>query len=431
LQLSAALLFAVGCLGILWQKGMPLCGVGNGGDFLVPLLLATLWGVDRRSPWIIGTTLFIAAGTYPSAFLICITVTFLAMFQRDATHPLIESEALIGLIVGFASICIFRSSILVADPDPLIGTMRSAQEMVMDPIFHQGGRHPIWMGNWFPTILIGYQGGLSFRAGHFILVLALLILFVIRRNKFGPLHPALWRLFLASISLFILAWAFLPMLFYPSRYVRGAMPIFLIGALITGLGNWIYDKKRKWPVIVASALLLMFLVPFFFGRYRYAHPRDPEIFKVISELPTKAFLAGHPRQMDDVVYFGRRSVLTSDESLMPVFDAFHLHHSERMKDLFQALYSDREEKVLEFCRKYDVTHLLLDRGLYVLEKEGGYLPYVKPYGNYARTQALLHYNRWVLNKDHFPGELFRSKYQVLAPCRREALFGPTTSESHP
>lgn len=426
---GAAGAFSLACLLIMWNPFSPVCGVGNGGDFLVPILLGAMLGAKKKSFWIIGATLFFAAGTYPSAFLLVLGLTALAAFNADDKRPLIEAKIVFAFLFGIVFLFLLRADTILAGSDPIIGSIRTMEEMIFDPIFEWGGRHPVWVKNLPGTLIFSNQGGLATTPELILGFLFLILLLVFRRKKFGSIDRTFALLFLSSATLYLLSWAMLPRLFYPSRYVRGALPIIIWGLLITGLAHWIAQKKSKNRKIAATIIFaLLILVPLLTiliaGPYRYNVPHKTEIAlcEKISSMPKNTLIAGHPWRVDPLVYLGRKSVLTSFENLMPIFTAYHKEHEARTYDVFKAIYSTDMNQVVEFCEKYGVTHFLIHPGLYLpkYKKRNAYL-YPKPFNEAVNLYRQKGAGKFVLNRPHFPGEIYNDGSQILVPCNKEGL----------
>jgi hypothetical protein len=108
---------------------------------------------------------------------------------------------------------------------------------------------------------------------------------------------------------------------------------------------------------------------------------------------------------------------------MPVFDRYHESMSKRINDTFAALFADEPADVLRFCKKYSVTHLLIPTEMYDFNKETRRPIFIEPYGSAANVHAQDNYDRWVLNKSQFSGQIYNDKQTILVPCSAEALFG--------
>jgi len=430
LRNAVAIAFAMICLTIMWNPFSPICGVGNGGDFLLPILLGAMIGARKKSLRILTAALFFAAGTYPSAFLLVLALAGFTAFNADSKKSLIDIKIVLAFLLGVAILFILRFDTIFAGIDPAIGSLKTMKQMIVDPNFHWGGRHPVWVKNWAATLLISYQGGLATTPELIMSAILLLFIYIFRRRKFGKVDKTFYLLFLSCFSLYFMSWIYLAKLFYPSRYLRGALPIIIWGMAITGLANWIGDKQTKKTKIATAALSSVFLlIPLFtilfFGGYRYTKPHKTEIAlcNKISSLPQDTLIAGHPWRLDPIIYLGRRSVLTSFENLMPVFTQYHKEHSKRTDDVFAALYATEIEEVIGFCEKYDVTHLLIHTGMYRSDykKKNPYL-YPRPFNEKANYFRAKGHGGYVLNRPSFPGMIYRDSSQILVPCSLEAFI---------
>ena len=428
----AAAGFTLVCLSAMWVRFLPLSGVGNGGDFLIPLLLATMWGAARKSPWVIGVAVIAAAGLYGSAFLICFSLAALFVFNRDSKKSLLDWRIALALVVSAAVLFMLRLPSLFSEPQPTIGSLRLIDDILSDRSFYPGGRYPLFYSNIWLTLLWGYQGGLTIDLQKIAIALAAVPFILLRPRKSFPLHPALWGLMLIGLTWYAMSWAALSEFFLPSRYMRGTLPIFLAGFTMTAAAHFLADRKRKWSRVLATALLvpviLAISVPFV-GGYRFKRVEDIEFVSKIARLPKGAMLAGHPLFTDEAVLFGRHSVTTSLENLLPVFDAYNRIMTDRTEATLRALYASDPEKVLGFCRDYGVSYLLIHKQIFEKNVYGASLNFPEPYYSYGRAQALIHDGRWTLNRDHFPGEIYNRGRNVIVPCTGESLLLPKPAEN--
>jgi len=124
-------------------------------------------------------------------------------------------------------------------------------------------------------------------------------------------------------------------------------------------------------LILAAAIFYLSILGF-----QTIDPSEAErdIYEFVSTLPKDAILAGEPVIMSGIPLFSQRSVLFRD--LHPDINP---NASLYILDYFDAQYAESPQKIIDFCQRYKVTHLVLDNNdfspQYLAQKEFFYQPW--------------------------------------------------------
>jgi hypothetical protein len=85
---------------------------------------------------------------------------------------------------------------------------------------------------------------------------------------------------------------------------------------------------------------------------------------LIRRLPADARIACHPRDADDVRYFGQRAATDGAETITIWFTGDWRRQKQRTEETLAALYATDPGALLEYCRRYGITHILISTERY-------------------------------------------------------------------
>lgn len=265
-----------------------------------------------------------------------------------------------------------------------------------------------------------------------LLLLSFLSIFILKRESF-KLDKVIYSVALASAILFIAAWIFFPALYFPRKYNVGLM-LFLILFSARGLESSIgvlpflktkeiikigvlfiiicslypsflfFSKKVLFGTLACGLAFLILVFIFriiprglayhnsvllvsivlisiwltFFKDLGIVDPTDTQknLYRYISSLPKTSLIAGHPKDdnLDNIPFYAKRAVFLNTELFGSLTaGGIDKNFEERACGNLDAYYSDSWERVLSFCRKYGVTHLLINKR-YFSEVELFYQP---------------------------------------------------------
>ncbi len=251
------------------------------------------------------------------------------------------------------------------------GPLVSYADMVNRPEFYARGRFPILpVPTIFWQLLAPWEYIAPFRdlgpvaAYTVCAILPLAAVWGLSRTDWRSLAARLrplWYLLLAGAVLYLLAWVFLLKLFIPDRYL--IYTINLAYCLILALGLHAALKVEGWPRNLA-VLVLVAAAGLGYLRLKDVGLKDYGVYRplyaALADTPKDAVIAGHPNLMDNVPTFARRRALVTYKLAHPWSQGYWQQIEPRLEDLFAAYYAADPQEVVAFCRKYQVSFLVVD-----------------------------------------------------------------------
>lgn len=322
----------------------------------------------------------------PVVFLLCLVMEGFDLLI-NATKDILKPKSLrfMGMAINSLAVLIVYKiidwqSAVVVFPD---GKPYSLEEMKMLPELNPGGRHPIfgssiWDGSWWTNEHWGM--GIGFLPISKVVILAgiLIGVYLIFYNKELQLIkilksvPAL--LFYASLSLYIAAQIFFPVLYMPSRFigissiVLSLIIIFLVLAklfediILTFMNKTIKDISKA-----VFILLLIFVSGYWFY---YSKPQnqftryvsmDIKVKQLYDKLPQDVLIAAHPLLPDInlISAISKRSIFMSYEHSRPHFNNKSILEEVRRRneEALRMTYASSATELLELMERNNVTHV--------------------------------------------------------------------------
>jgi hypothetical protein len=360
-------------VGVYWLMPFFLDNLSGGlaRAFAAPLLawFCLCW-LEAR-PWGLGLVLLLLALFIPYIFLVAAGATVLAWlagrWSRWAAPSWLNWGHLLTVALGAGLVWLMNQGFNAAGFGPLV----SAAEMVHRPEFTSGGRFPIlpepslfWeLASPWKNIAPFPEGGVMGGALGALLLLGVVIWggrLLDWQDLKSRLQP--WGyLLLASLFFYLLARVFLLKLFIPDRYLIYTLNLCYCLGLALCLDAAI--RSRAWPrwlpaaavalVVVLAGLRLQNVGLKDFSPYR-------PLCQALAQTPKTALIAGHPNLMDNIPTFARRSVMVSYELAHPWSKGYWQQIRPRLEDLFTAYYATDPRVVRDFCRKYQISFLVVD-----------------------------------------------------------------------
>lgn len=338
--------------------------------FAAPLLALfwLSWQEDR--PQGMGAVLILQALFIPYVFLISASAAGLAWLvsrtAKTAPPPFPARPVHFLLMAAGAVIVGLMDFSYAADG---FGPLVNYAEMVNRPEFYAGGRYAILpVPSIFWELVSPWEWIAPFRdwglwAIAVCVVLPAAALFGLARawRSLKPLlQPAVY-LGLAGLLLYFAARLFLLKLFIPDRYL--IYTINLTYCLVLAVGLHALLKVAHWPrnlailaLLAAAGLGVLRLENV--GLKDYAAYRP--VYEALAETPKDAIIAGHPNLMDNIPTFAQRRALVTYKLAHPWSRGYWHKIAPRLHDLFAAYYAADPQEVIAFCRKYQVSFLVVD-----------------------------------------------------------------------
>lgn len=340
--------------------------------FAAPLLALFWLCWLKRRPWGMGAALLLQALFIPYIFILAATAAMLAwaigLWGKGEMPPFPSRPAHLILIAAAAGLVVLmHHQFNAAGFGPLV----SAGDMGNRPEFSSTGRYPILP---VPSILWELASPWEFippfREMGIVpgaLICALLLglgAYGVRRLDWqelrARLQPAIY-LGLSSLLLYFLARLFLLKLFLPDRYLTYTLNLFYCLALGLSLGAAL--QIRRWPRALALLALILAVTLSGLrlkgvGLFDYSAYRP--LYAALAQTPKEVLVAGHPNLMDNVLAFAHRRVFASFELAHPWSKGYWRQLRPRLEEVFAAYYAADPEVVLAFCRKYQISFLVVD-----------------------------------------------------------------------
>jgi len=435
-------------VGVYWLMPFFLDNLSGGlaRAFAAPLLawFCLCW-LEAR-PWGLCLALLLQALFIPYIFLVAAGATVLAWLAgrwAQGSFPSFPHWTHVVLAaLGAVVVLLMNQQFNAAGFGPLV----SAAEMTNRPEFTSQGRFaivPVPSIFWelvSPWEFIPPFAELGVIVG--ILICVLLLVLVVRGARLldwqvlkSRLQP-FGYLLLASLFFYILARVFLLKLFVPDRYLIYTLNLCYVLGLALCLDA--ATRVRPWPrwlpvaavalVAVLAGLRLQDVGLKDFSAYR-------PLYAALARTPKSALIAGHPNLMDNVPTFAKRPALATFELAHPWSKGYWEQLRPRLEDLFTAYYADDPQVVRDFCRKYNISFLVVDDrhftpeflagGRFLVpfnqplqrEKKGMaewvICPFFAPFDNQIRGLVQNRRKFVLLNREIFPGMVVDEHQRVL------------------
>jgi hypothetical protein len=218
-------------------------------------------------------------------------------------------------------------------------------------------------------------------AGPWIMIAACAVLVGLRR---APPPAAAAALLVAAIVTYAAARGMAFRLYSPVRYLWYGSVASAVALLVSTLGSlWpalrpraLRATRRNLAALAAIALawaigdgMIRQGAPARDGTVRHngmsIDRRDgAALYAFIETLPPDARIAMHPGDGAGITWWTGRATTEHHETLQPWWQEPWQRAKARTFDTLRALYATREDQVLRYCEKHDVTHLLLHAARY-------------------------------------------------------------------
>lgn len=339
-----------------------------------PLLAAFIYYILIKDNVKISLVLLLEAVFYPPILLVCILAFFLNLINLQTKK--VDIQLKYNYLVY---ISIFFSLILAITPTLLINygikNQITFNEAIQSEEFYEGGAHQMFIGS-IPftsdmkslvlTFFSIYNVGIRkpFITNQMVILLFFILIFsLVYRQKIYRIPKEFYMIVVSSFILQTLAFIVLPKLFLPFRYVQYTIPLFLILILSNALYNLSKKKKQNWIFFLLIALLAGFYVYkiYILPEYYPVFCEDKDLYEYLKSLPKNKMVAEHPTNMGCSALYGEIKPFIMSALNIPFYKDYYEKVRQRNFDFFTAYYSSNEKNVKEFCRKYDIGYIIVDR----------------------------------------------------------------------
>jgi hypothetical protein len=365
-----------------------ICG-GLPRGFGFPLLALWLSGALADRPWVRRTAALLGALTYPSGLALVLGAEGIYTVRglgRTGKHTLLRRLKHYGLLVA-ACIALLAPAVLVGMSNG--GPIHTLEQAEKEPAFGRNGRLRVLpfpdpaeeFGKAFMGAFEQKGPAPSDRIHDFakehlaelgIAVTALLVALPLLRLTPLPL-PATACL-ISSLALYAIARGFAFKLYSPERYYLIGMRTVALALLVGGIGLLAPRVARRYraPLRNAVATVVIYVVWAALGNgvripqmgHDIDYRRDQPLWEFIQTLPISTRFGCHIGDCDSIPLFTARANMGGFETLQPWLTESWARQKERTQDTFRAMYAESEEEVLDYAKKYRVTHLIVNRNRY-------------------------------------------------------------------
>jgi hypothetical protein len=185
-----------------------------------------------------------------------------------------------------------------------------------------------------------------------------------------PARPALAFLS-ATLLLYLLSRLFAYKLYAPERYYSYGAPMVSVILAVCALGLLAPRLRRRAVVRNFAA------AGFILGLWAFSgdgiierngmtiHQRpQAKLFEFVKTLPVNARIACHPWDGDDIPWWAARATTGGFETAQMWQVETAARTETRTKDVLRALYATSRQEVLDYAKRYQVTHFMLRKDRY-------------------------------------------------------------------
>ncbi|WP_294231911.1 hypothetical protein [Prosthecobacter sp.] len=370
---------------------------GFARSFAWPLVSGFLLSVlAERRGWT-AICMFLAAALYPIVFvLLCPAYGLLWLYEqmagkvggwREALHvsaQLRQQWPVMVAVAAGAILVLLKSHELALHP--WVGPQVTLAEIQRDPLYHQGGRVPVWppasLGDsmtWFlmpwdkillePVLRHAASLGSTLLvmfhvvAGILLLVALGIVFRRCRRHGF-----VLLALMLSAVITFEIAVVLLPRLYEPSRYLTWSLPVLAVlsvAVVLDAAFGLVTPGRVRQAGIVFVVLAIATRSTSIRGKGAEDVSEYSALYFELARTGGEELIACFPRTADFVPVLCHRSVYISNECSHGVlFTRYRKLVMERHAALVRAFYSSRQDDVRAFCADNDISWLVVEEKYY-------------------------------------------------------------------
>jgi hypothetical protein len=365
-----------------------ICG-GLPRGFGFPLLALWLAGALADRPWVRRSAALLGALTYPSGLALVLGaegVYTLRGLGRIGKWTLLRRLKHYGILI-VACVALFAPTVFVGMSSG--GPIHTLEQAENEPAFGRNGRLRVLpfpdpaeeFGKAFfgafelkgPTPSEPISDFAKKHAAE--LAFALTALFVaLPVLRVTPLPLPATACLISSLALYAIARGFAFKLYSPERYYLIGMRTVALALIVGGVGLLAPRIARRFqkPLRNAAAALVIYLMWAALGNgvripqmgYDIDYRRDQVLWEFIRKLPIGTRFGCHIGDCDSIPLFTARANMGGFETLQPWLTESWARQKERTHDTFRAMYAESEEDVLDYAKKYKISHLMLNRNRY-------------------------------------------------------------------
>lgn len=359
--------------------------------FFYPLLLAFLFCFQSRHYGWSAVVYILQCLFYPQAAVISLVTVLLTRLSELFLSKKIIAYLRWALGFGLAGV-IIAAGLYWLQFNPVdereFGPLVSLAQMKSMPEFYQGGKEmfffPIrsWM-DW----LMSKRAGIALNIPLVVLFCSSILLWV-RLRRTPALHPfpdVFKGMAVGSLILFLLAYALLFMLYFPARYAMFTIPVVVAVWFGCGVSGAVKLCAPAFKKILLGGIVLVVAAGYGWylkdsrvdasrgGLVCYDHVKKLVVW--LRNIEGSGIVAAHPHISDTIPLYAGKRVLFSNRLLIPFQMGYYSRMERRVADFFEAYYATSIDVVRDFCRKYGVDYLVVNRADFFNSRSDVLLPH--------------------------------------------------------
>lgn len=368
-------------------------------NFAIPVIV--IWCTGAYLKIRIARYLAILLGmlTYPIASALTMGAEFLWLLinldwlKRPSLVPTLKKELFLYVVLLLACITVVIPYMMMKSSS---GPAHSLEQARNEPAFSMQGRikalpfpSPFKLAknaiSW-PFIPFGRSISKVFKdefkpfntpqsRGLLFFALAVMLLVLLGRKNLA-IPKVTVCLFLASISLYILARYFAFHLYQPSRYFMYGLSLASV-SLLTELAASLKLGKRTISNYSIAIIFIISSMLFLGDGYDpklgvdLDGRKEAKLYQYFRSTPQNTRILCHPLDGDNIPLFTGRPTTGGIETLQPWFVDSWQRHKKFTTQVLYIMYATNISDVIAFCKNEGITHLLLNRHRYGPGYRGG------------------------------------------------------------
>jgi hypothetical protein len=362
-------------------------GLPRGFGF--PTIALWLAGALAHRPWARRVAAVLAAATYPTALAMLLGAEGIYAVRglaRPGFATLLRRLKHYFLLV-LACVALLAPAVLIGMQDG--GPIHTLDQARSEPAFGTSGR--LWIlpfghpGRWLGESFVGafmHTGSLPapklLRAfvdyeAEIAVLIASAVLALLVFDLSARVTPVATFL-LACLLLYAMSRIYAFKLYSPERYYSIGVRASALGFAASAVGLLLPRLKVPLRQAIRNACCAAAILFAWFGlgdgvrspRMGLAIPyrEDAMLYRFVSSLPKSTRVASHILDGDGIPLFSARANNGAFETLQPWLTRSWQRQKARTQDTLRALYATDREQVLAYAKKYNVSHLLLNKRRY-------------------------------------------------------------------
>jgi len=336
--------------------------------FAMPVLMLALVGLLERRWVLVGLAGLLAALFYPPVAVnlglttaVVLGVDVVRARRLPAGWPALAA-------CGALALAVVAGAYATPVPDAVGPKLTGAEARVMAE-FGPEGRSQLFRERALDTYLGSGRGGYGVAPAA---SLALVVLVALSLRAFPGLVPLpAWAVFGTGMLAHALAHATLFALHLPLKYMRYALPAFVILWLAALAGRAVARAQARWPDArvphrlaagAAAGALVWGVLALHATREALGAPHytsRSHVYRFLAKLPKDALVVAHPEDADAIPLRTRRSVLASKEVALPYYRGYYERLSERLEASLRAHYAFDWETLDALHERYGADVILV------------------------------------------------------------------------